>query len=101
MLQGDVIRIEEPRNDDPIGLGKSLDEILLEDGPPAGGRAWFKDRPEPMTIIPGAQGGKCFTDGCRVMREIVNDGDLADDTSDLLPPLHAGEGLQALADSLE
>ena len=100
-IGGNILRIEEPGDDHTIGLGKSFDKILLKRGPPAGGRAWFKDRPEPTTVIPGAQGGERFTNRRRMVREIVNEGDLPDDSADFLTALHPREGLHALADIVE
>ena len=94
----DGIRAEDFCHNDFIGERQAASQILLQNSPPQGVRAWFKNYPEPRCRIARSQSFQRSSNCRGMMREVVNDGDAVHLRFPLQPPLHALESLQRRRD---
>ena len=87
-------------DDDLVGVGERVGELVLEDRAPRGRRARLEDGDQPPAAVAPAQRAQRLAHRRRVVREVVDDGDALGDAAQLLAAAHAGEAAQAAADLL-
>src|SRR5271163_2065205 len=94
----DALGLEDRSQDDLVGQCEALHKVNLEDVTAERVRAWFEHCPQPAPRVRFTQSAERLPNGRRVMSEIVNDSDAANDGTDLQATFDALEGCQRFND---
>ena len=97
---GDRFRFENRGEHDLIGQGQAANQCILQHIAAQCVRPRFKHHPQPRLRIPRPERPNRLLDGCRMVREVVNDRDPVDFGLHLQPPLHAAKSLERLRNRL-
>ena len=97
---GEQFQTGDLGEDDDTGIGKGVEQFVLEDVAPGGVGAGFEDGPDFFRGVFNAQGLEGLADGGGVMAEVVHDGNAAGDAFDFHAAFDALEGVEGGLDLL-